>query len=591
MPRASFLHETNGPIHNRIKTSHIKNDTFEIIEHLKRLNLELKIAQESPANDGISNPAGVDGFDPRIKDVNFAMTRFLETASTAIGSPTGSPRASPTDLAQASTFDGNLDDNDDSDLDRAPTLANQDNEPDIRQVLAQEHARTFMNEDGQTVLHLAASQDASLTRDVLGHGFDINLRNVDGQTALMCAVNAGMVDTVAFLLKNHADINAVDDQGATCLHLAASKNESGPIAQLLLSHNPNTEIVDGIGLTPLFLAAFNGNDAVVRQLLEFGAKPEAKEAGSFNALHYACMQANHLFMGRLLKKNGPDFEAFYDLSTYGLPTDPSHSTISKRRAQIVHSLLTHSADVHASSKGFTPMHIAALTAQEQLVSILLSHGAKATGIPVITAYWGLSPETVDLLLIRGANISATDSRHNKTALTWTAEIGSFATLEVLLRHGSNVHHQDNEGFSALHYAGAHSRNKFITLLLDAGADPNLLDWQGRTPLIRLASAGLSYLAGRCWNPSAAERADAATLLLNAGCDPSVKDVHGNLAVHYAAGRGYRGILEAIEKVGGDMEPLDGTGRTPVERAKENGEMDVVRVLKRKAIIRARGEGE
>lgn len=162
--------------------------------------------------------------------------------------------------------------------------------------------------------------------------------------------------------------------------------------------------MDDTGLTPLFLAAFNGNDVVVRQLLKFGAEPEAKESGGFNALHYACMQANHFFMNRLLDKRGPNFEAFYELSIYGLPADPSHSTISKRGAQIVHSLLAYSADVHPSGKGFTPLHISASTAQEQLVNILLSNGAKATGIPFITVYWGLTPETVDLLLTRGTNI-------------------------------------------------------------------------------------------------------------------------------------------------------------------------------------------
>ena len=368
------------------------------------------MAQGNAESHDMSEQSGVEEFDPRMKDVNFAMTRFLETASTAIESPTHSPWASPTDVVQASAFDGNVDENDGSDLSRSPTLTKQDYEPEVRHILAQEQPHTFMNEDGETALHLAAKQDVYMTRDVLNHGFDINSRNVCGETPLMCAVNSENVDTVAFLLKNHADVNARDDQQSTCLHLAALNNKSGSIIELLLRRNPDIETMDGIGLTPLFLAAFNGNDAVVHRLLRFGARPEAKELDGFNALHYVCMQANHAFMSRLLDRNGPDFEAFYDLSKYGLPADPSLSTTSKRRAQIVHSLIDHSTDVHAISKGFTPLHIAALTAQEQLVEILLSNGAEASGVPVITACYGLTSKTIDLLLTHGASVSATDSR-------------------------------------------------------------------------------------------------------------------------------------------------------------------------------------
>lgn len=405
-------------------------------------------------------------------------------------------------------------------------------------MLAQEQSQTLINENGETAFYLAAKQDSYLTRDVLSYGFDIDVRNVCGETPLMCAVKAENVETITFLLGNHADINAIDDQQATCLHSAALKDESGTMTQALLRRNPDIEALDASGLTPLFIACFNGNDAVVCRLLRYGAKSQAKQPNGFDALHYACMYANHVFMSRLLNKSGPDFEAFYELSKYGLPADPSHATISKRRAKIIHALIDNGADIHTSGEGFTPLHIAALTAQEQVVNILLSNGAKATGISVVTAYYGLSPQTVDLLLSRGANVSATDSRWNKTALLWTAEIGSPTIIKVLLSHGANVHHQDDQGSSALHYAASNARNESIALLLEAGAKPNLLDTGGNTPLVRLARAGRFCLAGRWWDPSPAERENAAMLLLKAGCDYSVMNIDGCGAIHYAAENGY-----------------------------------------------------
>jgi ankyrin repeat protein len=535
--------------------------------------------------------AEVQRSEPRMKDINFAMTRFLETASTAADSPTHSPWASPTDVAQVSSFNEDLDDNDDSDLARAPTLTREDNESEIRHMLAKEPSHNSMNEDGQTALHLAATQDEYLTRDVLGHGFDINIRNLDGETPLMCAVNAENIQTVTLLLKNHAEVNAEDHKQRTCLHLAALKDKSGSITQLLLRRNADTELVDEIGLTPLFVAAFNGNDAVTRQLLKHGAKHQASEPGGFTALHYAAMQANHAFMSRLLDARGPDFEAFYEPSIYSLPTQPSRDTIFKRRAIIVGMLLEHGADVHVCSKGFTPLQIAAATAQELIVNALLERGARAQRVTVICAYWGLSSDTVKLLLERGANLDATDMRWNKPALTWHAEMGSPATVEVLLRQGASVHHQDIQGSSALHYASANARTESVKLLLESSADPNLRDNEGKTPLTRLTSPpmGRFYLAGRWWNPTPNDRKDTAILLFDAGCDPSVKDVHGRAAIHYGASNGYLGVLEVIVDRGGDPGVLDERGCTPLERAEQRGHVDVVRFLKRKKFIKEREE--
>ncbi|KAL9044129.1 MAG: hypothetical protein Q9214_002710 [Letrouitia sp. 1 TL-2023] len=333
-------------------------------------------------------------------------------------------------------------------------------------------------------------------------------------------------------------------------------------------------------LSPLHQAAFTGNVEAVSQLLESGVDIEAKDADSFSALHYACMHADLTFMGRLLGSCGPDFEAFYDLSKYRLPADLPNSDVCKCRTQIVEMLLAHPADVNARKNGITPLYIATVTAQETLATMLLSKGAKATGIPVVTAYWGLSSKTVKLLLDQGASVSATDSRWAKPALTWTAEVGTVDMLRVLLDHGADVNHQDRQGSSALHYAAANARSEIVTLLLDADANPNLTDMFGSSPLIRLAMGRPYYLAGKSWNPSSKDREEATASLLAAGCDSSRRDIRGNLAAHYAAENGHLGVLKAIESAGGDMGLGSGSGKTTLMWAKENGHLEVIKYLKK-----------
>ena len=498
-------------------------------------------------------------------------------------------RASSTDAAQMSVLNDYIEYH--INLCSAHASAKEDSEPEIREILAKARAYHFINKDGQTALHLAAMQNESLTGDVLEHGFDINIRNIDGQTPLMSAVNAENINTVALLLKHHADVNAVNDKQETCLHLAALKDKSGSITELLLSRNADTEMVDDIGMTPLFVAAFNGNDVVSRQLLRKGAKHQAIEPDGFTSLHYAAMQANHAFMSRLLDARGADFEAFYEPSHYNLPTQPFRDTIFKRRALIVRMLIEHGADIHVSSKGFTPLHIAAVTAQELIVTDLLERGASAQGVSVVCAYWGLSFNTVNLLLERGANVEAVDMRWNKPALTWEGEIGSPANIEVLLWHGANVHHQDVQGSLAIHYASANACVESVELLLNSGSNPNMQDLEGKTPLTRLASSvGQFFLAGRWWNATSMDRKKTAIHLFNAGCDPSVRDIYGRVAAHYAASNGHLGILEVIIASGGDLDLLDEHGSTPLERARERGHIDVIRVLRREK-LRREMEGE
>ena len=580
-------------MHARIRTSHIKNDTTEIIQYLKKLDLNVKPEQEDPGGNVVADSAEVEGADPRMKGINFAMARFLETETTVADSPVHSPWASPIDVAHFPTFDQDVDDDNESDIARAPVLTREDTDSEVRSMLAKEPVPSFLNDDGQTVLHLAAIEDEYLTREVLGRGVDINIRNLDEETPLMCAVNVGNIETVTLLLENHADVNAVNEKLGTCLHIAASKDKSGSITQLLLNGNVDTELVDGLGLTPLFAAAFHGNEMVTRQLLKHGAKYQANKPGGFTALHYAAMQANHAFMGRLLDVHGPDFEAFYDPAMYKLPTRPSHDTMFKRRALITSMLIENGADVYVRGKGFTVLQIAAATAQELIVNVLLEQGASARRATVICAYWGLSPDTVKLLLERGANLEATDMRWNKTALTWHAELGSLELLEVILQHGANVGHQDVQGSTALHYACAHARIEHVKLLLEWNADPNVQDNEGKTPLTRLTSPpmGRFYLACRWWNPTPADRKATAALLLGEGCDTDIKDLHERTAIHYAASNGYLGAVEVIVENGGDPEVLDERGMTPLERAEEKGHKDIVRFLKKKRLTRRTEEEE
>ena len=547
-------------------------------------------------NESRVKPTEAQEFDPRVTQVDWALKRFFEEASTVLESPPMSPWAQPADVAEMSLFNTEVVDDSISlrwghEEPERPALVKEDSEAEIRELLQQGINEDVTNDDGQTALHLAAKQDEFLTREVLGRGVDINVKNVDGDTALMSAVIAETEDTVKLLLKKHADVNAAGEQQRTCLHYAAIHNREPVITVLLLRRNPHLEAEDENGLTPLFTAALFGNETVARVLLKHGAQQIPRKEDGWTALHYASMQANNAFMSRLLQSQGPDVEAFYDLKAYGLEVAPT-STIYKRRAALVHLLLNAGASVNAKRKGYSSLQLAAITAQELVVSALLSHGATAEGTSLLTLNMGLSPEIIDKLIERGANIEMSDPRHHKTALIWAAETGSPDTVKILLAHGADVMRQDDYGSSALHYASANARLETVQALLEKGADPNLLDEEQKVPLIKVAWGQRFFLGYKWWDPSMSSREKTASLLLNARADVFAVDLDGKSALHYAAENGYLDVLKTlVAKGGGDLIELQDRQKwTALMYARERAHSDVVKYLRRRLLGKKHEEG-
>lgn len=89
------------------------------------------------------------------------------------------------------------------------------------------------------------------------------------------ATGWGQTEIVTWLLKQGADINALNNNGGKPIHVAASQNQP-ECARILLDHGSNIESVRSLGgLTPLAIAVLKDNYEIAKFLLENGANPGA----------------------------------------------------------------------------------------------------------------------------------------------------------------------------------------------------------------------------------------------------------------------------------------------------------------------------
>jgi uncharacterized protein len=161
----------------------------------------------------------------------------------------------------------------------------------------------------------------------------------------------------------------------------------------------------------------------------------------------------------------------------------------------VERLLEQGAGVDARDEsGRTALIAAAYGNRLDVAGLLVDAGAdvnakdetQQSAYLISTSEVGDDPRLLELTLRNGANVNSLDS-YNGTGLIRAAERGHGRVVERLLRTDIDVNHVNNLGWTALLEAiilgdGGRSNTEVVRLLVGAGANVNLADGEGVTPL-------------------------------------------------------------------------------------------------------------
>ncbi|XP_001353017.1 E3 ubiquitin-protein ligase mind-bomb [Drosophila pseudoobscura] len=240
--------------------------------------------------------------------------------------------------------------------------------------------------------------------------------------------------------------------GHTALQ-AASQNGHTEVIQVLLRHAVDVEIEDKDGDRAVHHAAFGDEAAVIEILAKAGADLNARNKRRQTSLHIA-VNKGHLNVVKTLLTLGchPSLQ-----DSEG--DTPLHDAISKEHDEMLSLLLDFGADITLNNNnGFNALHHAALKGNPSAMKILLTK----TNRP-----WIVEEKKDD----------------GYTALHLAALNNHVEIAELLVHMGkANMDRQNVNLQTALHLAVERQHVQIVKLLVQDGADLNIPDKDGDTPL-------------------------------------------------------------------------------------------------------------
>jgi len=150
-----------------------------------------------------------------------------------------------------------------------------------------------------------------------------------------------------------------------------------------------------------------------------------------------------------------------------------------------------------------------------------------------------------------------------TPIAQAARYGDFDLVEILLKKGKNPNDKDGLGITPLHYITHMQPNNLhiARLLIEKGANLNAVTNDSHETPLHWAVAKAYYY----------NNTDLIKLLLESGADPNLEDQKGNTPLDIAINNfgynrnQYKNVIKLLLEYGANANKRDENGRTPLER--------------------------
>lgn len=289
-------------------------------------------------------------------------------------------------------------------------------------------------------------------------------------------------------------LEAQNADGQTALHLACRRGSSELVRAILEYREADVDVLDKDGDPPLVFALAAGSPECVRALIERGANVRSRLREGFGpSVAHVCAYHGQPDCMRELLLAGADPNAIDDEGESVL-----HRAVSKKYTDCALVILENGgcgSMAVPNSKNLTPLHLCVATwnvavvrrwvevaSPEEIADAIDIPSPVGTALCMAAAakkdHETEGRELVRILLFAGADPTAQDAQHGRTALHTAAMANDVELVKIILDAGVDVNIRNVQNTIPLHVALARGAKSCVGLLLSAGANCNMQDDEG-----------------------------------------------------------------------------------------------------------------
>ena len=417
--------------------------------------------------------------------------------------------------------------------------------------------------DGKTIFQAISLNDYSLFQKFVSGGYDLEVRNNEGQTPIMLALQMTNISMIRDLFKEKVKLDAQDQFGRTAPHLALLYQEE-ELCLELIKLGPNMATLDNDNYTPLMTACKNKMEQAALAIIANGVPLNILNDNGRSALYYALFNGLNDAATLMLDNGAP----------VNIPENDDYSMLmaalagaSEKNAQRLLDAGTFRGGL--SAKKWTPLQIALRNGKETVARQLIAdtpdiNSLNDEGWAVIhTASRNCSLESVKLLIENGADISLITSENYDVLMLALSNKEHPEVADFYLVQNISCDTIDEDGWSALIYA------------LRYGAPEQAEKVYNRTSVRDGTSSHL-------WNPLMYAvrygKPELALKLIDDGNDVNRQsDANVNplsLAAEYSTSE----VVKKLLKAGANSSAITDTGMTPLMEALSAKRNDTAEIL-------------